>query len=252
LLPASGDNFCGMNEPSKVFTHIDFYQAFLRDLRRAVAWVVICSPYLTGGRLKNLLVELRACVLRGVRVCVFLQLRKNRSGEPEVNLFHDAAVQLLLDAGIHVNFREGIHEKVAIIDEHILWEGSLNILSHYNTSERQRRWECAKETRAAVRLHHLDGCGTCGEEFGMMDERKNLERIGQAVADARRKCGWSQAQLAAHADVAQRVISNIENGNDARISTILKICEQLDAELCFVEAFLMPALNDLKARCKSR
>jgi phosphatidylserine/phosphatidylglycerophosphate/cardiolipin synthase-like enzyme len=45
-----------------------------------------------------------------------------------------------------------IHEKVAIIDRQILWEGSLNILSHRASNEMMRRIE-SKESSVEVMEH---------------------------------------------------------------------------------------------------
>ena len=43
--------------------------------------------------------------------------------------------------GVEVIYREGIHHKAAIIDRSIAWEGSLNILQHWNTQEQMTRHE---------------------------------------------------------------------------------------------------------------
>jgi hypothetical protein len=56
---------------------------------------------------------------------------------------------LLDKIGVKVVQQKDIHQKVAIIDDHISWEGSLNILSHTgSTLEHMRR---------------LVGSGTAGE-----------------------------------------------------------------------------------------
>ena len=43
---------------------------------------------------------------------------------------------------------KGIHQKVAIIDDRICWEGSLNILSFANSRELMRRFESRIEAQA--------------------------------------------------------------------------------------------------------
>lgn len=49
-----------------------------------------------------------------------------------IQWFENMGIQVLLENGGH-------HRKLAIIDCKILWEGSLNILSHNNTREIMRR-----------------------------------------------------------------------------------------------------------------
>jgi ssDNA-binding Zn-finger/Zn-ribbon topoisomerase 1 len=48
-------------------------------------------------------------------------------------------VRELRSLGIIVDLRARMHEKIAIIDGHILWHGSLNILSHRDTHESMLR-----------------------------------------------------------------------------------------------------------------
>lgn len=44
-------------------------------------------------------------------------------------------VDYLKEIGVDVMFKRRLHEKVALIDKNIIWYGSLNILSHRNTTE---------------------------------------------------------------------------------------------------------------------
>jgi hypothetical protein len=53
------------------------------------------------------------------------------------------AVRALQDLDILVLYTSNLHRKVAIIDDSILWEGSLNILSHGGSAEVMRRTSCA-------------------------------------------------------------------------------------------------------------
>ena len=50
-----------------------------------------------------------------------------------------AAIEKLRNIGLTVDLRARMHEKIAIIDGEVLWHGSLNILSHRDTSESMLR-----------------------------------------------------------------------------------------------------------------
>lgn len=41
--------------------------------------------------------------------------------------------------GITVRIRKGMHEKVILIDDVVVWQGSLNLLSHKSTTEQMQR-----------------------------------------------------------------------------------------------------------------
>jgi DNA-binding XRE family transcriptional regulator len=232
---------------TQVFTHTNFYEQLIRDLRKAVAIVIICSPYITPGRLKALMLDLQVCVQRGVRVCVFAKKETRRAGESFDDSQFQMAVNQLVQAGVHVTLREKLHEKLCIIDNHIMWEGSLNALSHYETTERMRRWTSKEETLAAIKLHRLDECDACRPSYSTKDESMavKLNKFGGALAQARQAKGISQIELAKLTGISQRIISAIENGQDARVSTILRLCTHIDVDVCLVRSILLPALADL-------
>jgi len=60
------------------------------------------------------------------------------------NIRHQATNEILYskELGINIILLKGYHHrKIAIIDQNILWEGSLNILSYYSSKEIMRRIE---------------------------------------------------------------------------------------------------------------
>jgi len=72
-------------------------------------------------------------------------------------------IQLFEDKNIKVVQREKMHQKIAIIDGHILWEGSLNILSHRDAGEHMRRIEGKSAVDEVVSLFELDDPSGIGD-----------------------------------------------------------------------------------------
>ena len=122
---------------SKLYDQNTFYIAFLRDLRKAKARVIIESPFITEKRMKLLYPTLRALRRKGVRIIV------NTKPLEEHNLSYQRqaiqAIGIMQDLGIEVLRTVGHHRKLAIVDDDILWEGSLNILSQNDSCEVMRR-----------------------------------------------------------------------------------------------------------------
>ncbi len=54
-------------------------------------------------------------------------------------------VEALRESGVVVIQRSKMHQKIALIDRKIAWEGSLNILSHRDTGEHMRRIEDVRD-----------------------------------------------------------------------------------------------------------
>lgn len=122
---------------SRLFDQNNFYDAFLRDLQRAKSRVIIESPFITGKRMSALLPVLQGLRRRNVAVII----NTKPFEEHEVRFQEQAidAVGLMQDMGIEVLMTGGHHRKLAIIDDDILYEGSLNILSQNESCELMRR-----------------------------------------------------------------------------------------------------------------
>jgi hypothetical protein len=122
------------------FTDQSFLPAFRLDLMRAVYHIVILSPFLSRNRAAYYYPVLRSLVRHQVRVVIYA---KPKQEQPESLRSHFDEVERNLKL-INIDFqtRPGMHEKVGVIDNEILWHGSLNIFSHNNTKESMLRLEC--------------------------------------------------------------------------------------------------------------
>ena len=122
---------------SALFDNSTFYKAFERDLRRARQSVIIESPFITRRRMEHLLPILTKLCRKGVQIVV--NTRNPEEHNEEYAVQADDAVAAMQDIGIKVLYTVKHHRKLAIIDEEVLWEGSLNILSHGDSCEIMRR-----------------------------------------------------------------------------------------------------------------
>lgn len=139
---------------SQLYNQDKFYDAFSRDLRRARTRVVIESPFITMKRLNALLPTLERLRAKGVGVIVNTKPRE----EHEQLLYDQAihAIGVLQDMGVTVLMTIGHHRKLAIIDDDILWEGSLNILSQNDSCEFMRRVQSPILTEQMIRFIGAD------------------------------------------------------------------------------------------------
>ncbi len=120
-----------------------FYVSFIKDLKRAKHSVIIESPFMTKGRVLLMAPILKKLQKKGVTVRVNT---RHPSSHNEC-LYYQAwqAANVLRSYGVKVRFYHDMrHRKLAIIDGRILWEGSLNILSHKNSREIMRRIDSRK------------------------------------------------------------------------------------------------------------
>jgi len=131
-----------------------FYKAFIEDLASCEKEVVIISPFITNYRAQMLRPILRELVERGVKV---LLITRHPSEHDEfMTVQAEGEIAELEMTGVKVLFATGNHhQKLAILDREILWEGSLNIMSQSRSREVMRRVknkQCASEMLKFLKL----------------------------------------------------------------------------------------------------
>jgi len=140
---------------STLYNEDTFYKQFITDLQNASKEVLVENPFITVKRLNNLLPIFTQ--LKSKNVSIFIITRDPREhdeimavqSELGIRWFENMGIQVLLEDGGH-------HRKLAIIDEIITYEGSLNILSQSQSREFMRRIECRALTKELIQFLGYD------------------------------------------------------------------------------------------------
>ena len=121
-----------------LFNEKTFYRVFVRDMLEAKKEIVIYCPFISKFRsefFKDTLLK-----LRHRNVAVFIFTRPLEEHEYLTRSEISSALKDYEDYGACIICLPGfIHQKAAIIDRTVLWEGSLNILSQRESHEMMRR-----------------------------------------------------------------------------------------------------------------
>ncbi len=154
--PVSGD----------LYTERNFWAQFFQDLKTVKEQLIILSPFLSIRRSSMFMDYFQAMVGRGVEIRVHSRPRNQQIGEMANQA--DVVIRQLRNIGVHVIERYNMHQKVAILDNSVAWEGSLNILSHRDTGEHMRRFEGPSAIEEIIRNLELE------EEYpvGMVTEER--------------------------------------------------------------------------------
>jgi len=134
---------------TRFFDEGTFYDAFREDIRAAQESIVIFSPFVTPPGTSRWVDVLRAKREEGIQVRIVTK-PPNEMGNMGEEC--EEVVKELDKLGFVVDVRAGVHEKLAVIDETVAWHGSLNILSHRNTSEIMHRFPSAAACTQLIRL----------------------------------------------------------------------------------------------------
>jgi hypothetical protein len=139
---------------SQLHDQKSFYAAFTRDLNKCRERCIIESPFITHKRMNALYPSFRRLTKRGVRIVI--NTRDPYQHEPCMQAEALDAIIEMQKLGAEVFYTTRHHRKLAIIDRHTLWEGSLNILSQNNSCEIMRRIESAQETSKMINFLKID------------------------------------------------------------------------------------------------
>lgn len=117
-----------------LFNEKTFYQAFVKDMLEAEKEVIIYSPFVT--KFRSVFFKQTLTKLKRRNVNVFIFTRPLEEHDLLMRSEISCALRDYEELGVCICYLEGlIHEKMAVIDREILWEGSLNILSQRKSRE---------------------------------------------------------------------------------------------------------------------
>jgi superfamily II DNA or RNA helicase len=122
-----------------IFDKGSFLLVYSNDIAAAKREIVIVSPFVTRRRTVRMLPLLETAVKNGVKTIIVTR-------PPEDFKQKDAAalqetLNLLNNAGVRRVFRSNIHQKFAVIDQRIVWYGSINLMSYGDAEESIMRLE---------------------------------------------------------------------------------------------------------------
>lgn len=121
------------------------------DVAHAQERVVIVSPFVTVKRVQWIKEALQRCAQN--RTHMMIVTRKPDSLPASSQHAAETAISMLRNAGAEVICREGIHQKFAMVDDRIVWYGSINLLSFGASQESIIRLVSSSIARALLDNH---------------------------------------------------------------------------------------------------
>lgn len=121
-------------EPADIiFDNTNFLPVYHSDLMNASREVVIVSPFVTRRRALQMLPTLEAAVAK--RISVVVVTRPADTYKEKDRLVLEETLFSLQTSGVRLVFRANIHQKFAVIDQRVVWYGSINLLSYGSAQE---------------------------------------------------------------------------------------------------------------------
>lgn len=104
---------------------------FINDISNAKDKIIICAPYLSKTEVMDFSCSASKKISEGVKICV---LTKKEEDEQKAKKA-ETLTSILQNAGVQIVFTQTKGQKLAVIDEKILWYGSINFLGFTEKDE---------------------------------------------------------------------------------------------------------------------
>jgi superfamily II DNA or RNA helicase len=114
-----------------IFDNNNFLQVYKNDLVNAAREIVIVSPFVTKRRAMQMLELMSVALDQKVEVTIITRPANDFKDKPAL----EEVLGLLKAAGVNLVCKSNIHQKFAVIDQKIVWYGSVNLLSFGRAEE---------------------------------------------------------------------------------------------------------------------
>jgi phosphatidylserine/phosphatidylglycerophosphate/cardiolipin synthase-like enzyme len=127
----------------------NFLPVFNQDISAAKKEVLVVSPFVRKRRTDQMTKHLKTSIDNNIRVIVVT--RPKEDFKPKDHATLQRALDLLTKNGVSVLFKSNIHQKFAIMDQKVVWYGSINLLSYGTAQESIMRIESANIANELIR-----------------------------------------------------------------------------------------------------
>ena len=116
-----------------------FYPGFCNDLQNAKSEILIVSPFMRKSRITSLMKTLASIIESGV--CVTVVTRPPEDFKERDRDTVTECAEKLCENGVVIKYKSDFHQKFTVIDQSVVWYGSVNFLSFGTHEESIMRFE---------------------------------------------------------------------------------------------------------------
>ena len=125
--------------PDLIYDGKSFYSVFCKDIEFAENEIIIGSPFMRKSRVTQVLKVLLPAAMNNVSITIVTRPPEDFKDKNK-HIVIDCSEQLK-QYGIKVLYKSNFHQKFAIIDQAVVWYGSVNFLSFGTNEESIMRFE---------------------------------------------------------------------------------------------------------------
>lgn len=145
---AKGENIAA-ESTDIIFDKTNFLPVYSNDIINAFKEILIVSPFVTKRRLSQMLQTLGIALNNRVKVVVVTRPLKDFN-DTDLSSWQ-MTQEMLRNSGIVVIYKSNIHQKFAVVDQKVVWYGSINLLSFGSAEESIMRLESSNIANELIR-----------------------------------------------------------------------------------------------------
>ena len=126
--------------PDIIFDKDNFLPVFNQDIVSAQKEIVIVSPFVRKMRTQQMVEHLK---ISAGNLRVIVVTRPAADFPPRSRPALQRTLSLLTDSGLRIVYQSNIHQKFAVMDQKVVWYGSINLMSYGSAQESILRIESA-------------------------------------------------------------------------------------------------------------
>ncbi len=118
--------------PDLIYDGKSFYTVFCQDIKSTHKEILIVCPFMRKNRISQLSKIFSQAILNGVTITIITRPPEDFKESERETVKENTAI--LLNCGVNVIYKSDFHQKFTVIDNQIVWYGSVNFLS-FGTNE---------------------------------------------------------------------------------------------------------------------
>ena len=149
VIPSQADDMMNI-----IFAYKDYLAVFSNDVSAATSEIVISSPDLSKNGITSLIQKLSIKIIDNTIVTVITKPSNEYNEDKQQSA--EQNIRRLLDSGAKVVEYSDLHQKFAVIDQRVVWYGSVNLLGLSGKDDNMMRLDGTDIAMAILKQHY--GC----------------------------------------------------------------------------------------------
>ena len=128
-----------LEKVNSIYNSENFSSVYNNDILSAKKELVIASPFISKVNLAKILEVFKALIKSGIKIIIITRPLEELKEASRKNI--KDTYEILNNQGIHLVFKNNMYKNFAVIDDKIVWYGSINLLSYGSSEESVMRLE---------------------------------------------------------------------------------------------------------------